>query len=184
MQHFLLQTAILERLCGPLCEAVTGEAEGQAMLERLERANLFLVPLDDERHWYRYHHLFAEVLRQRLQRLHPERVADLHRRASAWYAHHGLIRDAVHHALAAADFAQAARLIEQAAEAMAKRGEIATLRAWLERLPADADPCAGGNSASGTAGCSPWTASLDAAERLLQDLERRREIPALRQRAA
>ena len=137
VQHFLLQTAILERLCGPLCEAVTSEPAGQAMLERLERANLFVVSLDDERHWYRYHHLFAEVLRQRVQRLYPERIAHLHKRASAWYADHGLIRDAVRHALAATDFAQAAQLIEQSADAMAKRGEIATLRTWLETLPAD-----------------------------------------------
>jgi LuxR family maltose regulon positive regulatory protein len=80
VQRFLLQTAILERLCGPLCEAVTGEPAGQAMLERLDEANLFLVPLDDERYWYRYHHLFAEMLRQRLQRMHPERIAPLHQR--------------------------------------------------------------------------------------------------------
>lgn len=173
VQDFLLQTAILERLCGPLCEAVTGESAGQAMLERLDQANLFVVPLDDERHWYRYHHLFAEVLRQRLQHLHPERVARLHQQASAWYAHHGLIRDAVHHALAAADFEQAACLIEQTADLIAKRGEIATLRTWLAALPTD--------QIRARVQLCLWygwllalDSQLDAAERLLQDLERPR----------
>jgi ATP/maltotriose-dependent transcriptional regulator MalT len=173
VQHFLLQTAILERLCGPLCEAVTGKTAGQAMLERLDQDNLFVVSLDDERHWYRYHHLFAEVLRQRLRHLYPERVARLHQRASAWYARHGLIHDAVHHALAAADFAQAARLIEQTADRMAKRGEIATLRAWLERLPADQI-----RAREELCLWHGWLLALDgrfdAAERLLQDLERPR----------
>jgi LuxR family maltose regulon positive regulatory protein len=170
VQEFLLATAILERLCGPLCAAVAGAAEAQEMLERLERANLFLVPLDDERRWYRYHHLFADVLRQRLQRLYPERVAGLHGVASAWYAERGLIRDAVHHALAAADFARATPLIEQAAESMTKRGEVATLRAWLDRLPAD--------DIRARAGIGLWRAlllaldgQLDAADRLLETLE-------------
>ncbi|HLZ63376.1 MAG TPA: LuxR C-terminal-related transcriptional regulator [Ktedonosporobacter sp.] len=135
VQSFLLQTAILEHLCGSLCEAVTGEPDGQVMLERLEEANLFLNPLDDERQWYRYHHLFAEMLRQRLQRAHPDRVALLHQKASAWFAQHGLIREAVHHALAAADTAQAARLIEQAFNSLVRRGEIATLQGWIAALP-------------------------------------------------
>jgi LuxR family maltose regulon positive regulatory protein len=135
VQSFLLQTAILERLCGSLCEAVTGETEGQAMLEHLEEANLFLLPLDDERRWYRYHQLFAEVLRQRLQRVQPDLVARLHQRASAWYAQHELIREAVHHALAATDFAQAARLIERAFNSLVRRGEIATLQRWAAALP-------------------------------------------------
>ena len=135
VQSFLLQTAILERLCGPLCEAVTGESGGQAMLERLEEANLFLLPLDDERRWYRYHQLFAEMLRQRVQRVQPEQVARLHQRASAWYAQHELIREAVHHSLAASDFAQAAHLIEQAFNSLVRRGEIATLQRWAAALP-------------------------------------------------
>lgn len=176
VQAFLLQTAILERLQGSLCEAIIGEqgaeAGGQAMLEQLEQANLFLVPLDDERRWYRYHQLFAEALRHRLQRRHPALVPELHRRASVWYERQGLTHDAVHHTLAAADFAQAARLIEQIAELTAKRGELATLRAWLEALPAEllrsrAELCL----------WQGWLLALigqfDAAERLLQDLERR-----------
>src|SRR5205085_8258251 len=111
IQTFLLQTAILERLEGSLCEALIGgtrepggEASGQAMLEQLEQANLFLMPLDDQRLWYRYHQLFAEALRHRLQRGQPAQVPELHRRASTWYEQHGLLRDGVHHALAAADF--------------------------------------------------------------------------------
>src|SRR6266566_9131417 len=139
VQTFLLQTAILERLQGSLCEAVLGEqrgaASGQAMLEQLEQANLFLTPLDDERRWYRYHQLFAEALRHRLQRKHPTLVPELHRRASAWYEQQGLTHDAVHHALAATDFVQAARLIEQAFNSLLMRGEIATLQRWAAALP-------------------------------------------------
>ncbi len=142
VQTFLLQTAILERLEGSLCEAVMGvmrepggEASGQAMLEQLEQANLFLVPLDDEQRWFRYHQLFAEALRHRLQRKHPTLVLELHRRASAWYEQQGLTHDAVHHALAAADFERAARLIEQAFNALVRRGEIATLQRWAAALP-------------------------------------------------
>ncbi len=139
VQTFLLQTAILERLQGSLCEAVMGEpggeASGQAVLEQLEQANLFLMPLDDERLWYRYHQLFAEALRHRLQRRQPDLVPELHRRASAWYEQHGLVREAVHHALAATDFALAARLIEQAFNSLVRRGEIATLQRWAAALP-------------------------------------------------
>jgi LuxR family maltose regulon positive regulatory protein len=139
VQSFLLQTAILERLQGSLCEAVIGEhggeTSGQAMLEQLEQANLFLISLDDERLWYRYHQLFAEALRHRLQRKHPALVPELHRRASAWYEQQGLTRDAIYHALAATDFAQAARLIEQAFNALVRRGEIATLQRWAAALP-------------------------------------------------
>jgi LuxR family maltose regulon positive regulatory protein len=139
VQTFLLQTAILERLEGSLCEAVLGkydgEVGGQAMLEQLEQANLFLVPLDEERWWYRYHQLFAEALRHRLQRTHPALVPELHRRASAWYEQQGLIHDAVSHALAAADFKRAARLIEHAFLSLVRRGEIPTLHRWAAALP-------------------------------------------------
>ncbi len=179
VQTFLLQTAILERLQGSLCEAVMGvmrepggEASGQAMLEQLEQANLFLTPLDDERLWYRYHQLFAEALRHRLQRRQPDLVPELHRRASTWYEQQGLVRDAVHHALTAADFEQAARLIEHTAELTAKRGELATLRSWLEALPDEL-------LRSRVELClwQGWLLALsgqyDGAERLLQDLEPR-----------
>jgi len=137
LQTFLLQTSILDRLTAPLCDVVIGSTESEAVLEQLERANLFLVPLDEERSWYRYHHLFAEVLHSRLQQIHPSRVAELHARAAGWYERHGLVADAVHHALAAADFAYAMHLIEQAAETLLKQSEITTLLTWLRALPAD-----------------------------------------------
>jgi LuxR family maltose regulon positive regulatory protein len=176
VQIFLLQTAILERLQGSLCEAVMrqpgGEANGQAMLEQVEQANLFLTPLDEERRWYRYHQLFAEALRHRLQHSQPDLVPELHRRASTWYEQHGLVGDAVHHALAAADFEQAARLIEHTAELMAKRGEIATLRAWLEALP-DALVRSRVELCLWQGWLLALSGQYDAAERLLQDLERR-----------
>src|SRR6185295_15057102 len=104
VQTFLLQTSILGRLSGPLCDAVTGEAGGRAMLEALDRGNLFLVPLDDRRRWYRYHHLFSDMLRARLLDEQPGLVPELHRRASHWYEQNGELSQAIGHALAAADF--------------------------------------------------------------------------------
>lgn len=135
VQAFLLQTAILDRLSGPLCDAVTDRHDGQAMLERLERGNLFTVPLDDERHWYRYHHLFAEFLRARLARTQPDQVATLHARAASWHEGEGAIAAAVGHALAGEDAERAARLLELVAEPMWMSGELMTLLGWLEALP-------------------------------------------------
>lgn len=112
VQGFLLKTAVLGRMCGPLCEAVTDEMDGEAMLARLEAANLFLVPLDDQRRWYRYHHLFAEVLRHQLQRANPDAIPALHRRAARWYAQNELVEEALEHAFAGEDFAWAADVIE------------------------------------------------------------------------
>src|SRR5207244_9696552 len=110
----LLQTSILDRLHGSLCDAVTGQEEGSERLEALERGNFFVVPLDDTRQWYRYHHLFAEVLAAQLRAEQPDLLAPLHRRASAWYEQHGSAADAIRHALAAEDFARAANLVELA----------------------------------------------------------------------
>jgi LuxR family transcriptional regulator, maltose regulon positive regulatory protein len=135
VRSFLLQTSVLGRLSGALCDAVVASTGSQAMLRRLERASLFLVPLDDERRWYRYHHLFAEVLRSQLQQAHPELVTELHRRAGTWYAGHGMAAEAVDHLLAGEDFVGAADLIEQAGVTAFKRSEMATLRRWLETLP-------------------------------------------------
>ncbi|HJT55028.1 MAG TPA: LuxR C-terminal-related transcriptional regulator [Ktedonobacteraceae bacterium] len=135
VQSFLLHTSILERLSGPLCEAVTGEPGGQAMLEALERANLFVVALDDERRWYRYHHLFAEVLRSRLQQTEYALVPELHRRASAWYEEHGFVPEAVQHALASSDFEHAASVIEQRGRQIILQGQIQTMLTWLGALP-------------------------------------------------
>ena len=118
VQAFLLQTSILDRLSGPLCDAVTGQGGGKAMLEALDRGNLFLVPLDDRRRWYRYHHLFADVLQARLLDEQPDQVPDLHRRASAWYEQNGERSEAIRHALAADDFERAADLVELAIPAM------------------------------------------------------------------
>ncbi len=135
IQHFLVQTSILERLSGPLCEAVTEQPKSQAILEKLEQSNLFIVPLDDQRGWYRYHHLFTDVLRRQLQQSQPELIPLLHHRAAAWYEQQGFINEAVQHALAAADHQWAALLMEQAATMMLLRGERNTLQQWLQGLP-------------------------------------------------
>ncbi|HLE29010.1 MAG TPA: LuxR C-terminal-related transcriptional regulator [Anaerolineales bacterium] len=135
VQAFLLQTSILDRLTGSLCDAVTEQGGGQAMLERLERANLFIVPLDDERTWYRYHRLFADLLLKRLGETHPELAPTLHQRASAWHEQNGLMAEAIDHALAAKDFERAAGLIERIAEATLMRSESATLLKWINALP-------------------------------------------------
>jgi LuxR family maltose regulon positive regulatory protein len=135
VQTFLLQTSILGRLSGPLCDAVTGQGGGKAMLEALDRGNLFLVPLDDRRRWYRYHHLFADVLQARLLDEQPDQVPDLHRRASAWYEQNGERSVAIGHALAAEDFERAAALVELAIPAMSRTREEAMVRGWLEVIP-------------------------------------------------
>jgi LuxR family transcriptional regulator, maltose regulon positive regulatory protein len=137
LRAFLLQTSVLERLCGPLCDAVTGHTSGQELLEQVERANLFLVPLDEVRGWWRYHHLFADLLRVRLAREQPERLPELHHAAAAWCEQHGLVDDAVRHALAAGELAWVARLIEQHWDAMLWRSENVTFRRRLQALPAE-----------------------------------------------
>ncbi|MBL7065917.1 MAG: tetratricopeptide repeat protein [Anaerolineae bacterium] len=159
VQTFLLQTAILDRLTGPLCDAVLrisesanqrlvdsptrfladsltrSFADSQVMLEYLERNNLFVVPLDNERRWYRYHRLFADLLRQRLQQTQPDLVPTLHRRASEWFEQNGLMAQAIEHTLSAENLGRAGGLIEQAAEATLMRSEIATLLRWVDALP-------------------------------------------------
>ena len=120
---------------GPLCEAVTGQPGGKARLETLQRGNFFIIPLDDRRHWYRYHHLFADVLRMNLMVEQPDIIPVLHRRASEWYEQNGLAADAIRHALAAEDFERAADLIEQAFTEMSRSRQEATLLGWLRALP-------------------------------------------------
>jgi ATP/maltotriose-dependent transcriptional regulator MalT len=137
VRGFLLVSSVLERLSGGLCDAVTGRTDSQRLLEGIERANLFLVPLDEVRGWWRYHQLFADLLRARLQQQQPERVPELHRAAAAWLEAHGLADEAVRHGLAAGDAAWAARLIERHADALLLRGEGATLARWLAALPAE-----------------------------------------------
>jgi LuxR family maltose regulon positive regulatory protein len=162
IQAFLLQTAILDRLTAPLCDAILGighrnldaagpipsllaelqdpgsDLESQIMLEYLESSNLFIIPLDDEHCWYRHHRLFADLLRKRLRQwLGAEGLAALHQRASVWYERNGLLPDAVDHALRGRDFERAARLVEAVAEATFKRSEVATFLGWMERLPVE-----------------------------------------------
>ena len=137
VRTFLLETSILERLSGSLCDAVTDRTGSQALLEQVERAGLFLVPLDEARGWWRYHHLFADLLRARLEQ-QSERATELHRNAAGWYEQHGLADDAVRHAVAAGDTAWAARLIEQHFDmGYYLRGEAATIQRWLSALPDD-----------------------------------------------
>ena len=135
VRSFLLQTSILERLNGSLCDAVTGQEEGRMRLEALQRGNFFLIPLDDKRHWYRYHHLFADVLHMHLMTEQPEQVSVLHRRASEWYEESGSPADAIRHALAGGDFERSADLIERAQPAMGQTRQEAALLGWLRALP-------------------------------------------------
>jgi LuxR family transcriptional regulator, maltose regulon positive regulatory protein len=137
VRAFLLETSVLERLSGELCDAVTGRSGSQAMLQHIERAGLFLVPLDEVRGWWRYHHLFAGLLRARLEQEQPGRVQELHRAAAAWSDEHDLGDAAVRHALASGDTARAARLVERHVETLLGRSEGATLHRWLSALPAE-----------------------------------------------
>jgi LuxR family maltose regulon positive regulatory protein len=136
--NFLLQTSILDRLCGPLCDAVTGDSAGQSILENLEHANLFITSLDDEGKWYRYHHLFAEVLQERLRQSQPEEISSFYRRASEWFEGSGSIAEAIEYALRGRDWPRAIRLIEANMEGARLRGEIFTLLRWLGALPDEA----------------------------------------------
>jgi LuxR family transcriptional regulator, maltose regulon positive regulatory protein len=140
---FLLRTSILDRLCGPLCDAVVGDSaepvDGQAMLEALEEMNLFVIPLDDERHWYRYHHLFADVLRKRLQHQVPHLLPELHRRASQWYEQNELIAESIQQAIAAGDQDRAAQLIEQNGCLLLMSGEVATMLNWADSIEFQSD---------------------------------------------
>jgi LuxR family transcriptional regulator, maltose regulon positive regulatory protein len=137
VRDFLLRSAVLDRLTGPLCDAVLARDDSGAMLQTLERANLFLVALDDRREWYRYHQLFADVLRARLAGEQPEQVPVLHERASQWYEQHDLADEAVQHALAAQDVDRAARLVEQAVPMIRRQRREAVVAGWLAALPDD-----------------------------------------------
>jgi len=135
IRNFLLQTSILDRFCAPLCNAVTGQEDGRVMLETLERDNLFVIPLDDQRQWYRYHHLFAEVLQAHLQELQPDPVSTLHRRASIWFEQNDLPADAIRHALAAKDFDRAASLAELAWPVSRWPVQFIAWLGWVNALP-------------------------------------------------
>jgi LuxR family maltose regulon positive regulatory protein len=135
VRDFLLRTAVLERLTGPLCDAVTGGTDGTRTLVDLERGNLFVVPLDIERSWYRYHHLFADVLHARLLAEHPDELASLHGRASDWFAARGQAADAVRHALAAGNVDRAAYLMEEALPGLRRARQDSLLHHWMRSLP-------------------------------------------------
>jgi len=136
VRDFLLKTSILDRFTAPLCNALTGREDSHDVLLALEQGNLFTVPLDESRQWYRYHHLFADLLRHRLQRVGaPDRVARLHMKASRWYEAEGLTGDAVHHALTVSNWERAATLILNVGETMLKSGRVNPLLAWLQALP-------------------------------------------------
>ncbi|GCE17638.1 hypothetical protein [Dictyobacter kobayashii] len=135
VQHFLLHTAILNQLSEPLCNVLTGRENGQIMLELLEQGNLFIIPFDEKRHWYRYSQLFGDFLYNRLQYLYPQLVLVLHRRASAWYEQNNFMAEAVDHSLAATDFERAVRLIRRVGKIFEQNGEITTLLRWLNTLP-------------------------------------------------
>ena len=136
-RSFLLETSVLERLSGGLCDAVTGRTDSQAILQQVEQAGLFLMPLDEVRCWWRYHPLFADLLRARLRQEQPSRIPALHRNAAAWSEEHGLADDAVRHALAAGEPVWAARLIERNIDGLFLLGESTTVERWLAALPAE-----------------------------------------------
>ena len=135
IQEFLLKTSVLDHLTAPLCAAVTGSGDSRTILTQLDQANLFVVPLDDERRWYRYHRLFADLLHSHLEQIQPDQVPALHLRASEWYEKNGLVAEAVGHALAAGDIQRVACLVEGNALATIYHGELTTLLGWLDALP-------------------------------------------------
>jgi LuxR family maltose regulon positive regulatory protein len=134
VRTFLLQTSILDRMTGELCDNLTGRSDSQALLRQLDQANLFLVPLDEQRQWYRYHHLFAELLRSQLREAASDQVPELHRRAVRWYEQNGLESEAIKHALAAGDQSHAARIVEQNAMARLMRGDSITILNWIDAV--------------------------------------------------
>jgi LuxR family maltose regulon positive regulatory protein len=138
IREFLLKTSILERMTAGLCDAVLGRSDSQRILRHLVRSNMFIVPLDDERRWYRYHNLFADLLRSRLDQISPDQIAFIHRRTSEWYEQRGWLAPAVHHSLAADDIQRVARLVEGNAIALVQHRELRTLIRWLGALPDEA----------------------------------------------
>ena len=177
VQDFLMLTSILDRMNGSLCDALTGQEGGRATLEDLDKRNLFLVPLDDRRQWYRYHHLFADVLQARLLDEQPGRVAELHRLASDWHESNGDRVEAIRHAMAGEDFPAAAALVELEMPVMRRERREPTLRAWLEQLPSEVlrvrpALC---NALGGT---RLSTGTMDGVDSLLQDAQRWLDDPA------
>ena len=176
VRRFLVSTCILDRLSGPLCDSVTGQHGGKAMLDSLDRANLFVVPLDNSRRWYRYHHLFADVLHTHLMDERPAEVAGLHRRAGQWYEQHGETSPAVRHAIAAGDVERAAGLIELAIPGLRRTRQDATIRGWVDVIPDEVvrvRPVLG----VALAGALMAAGEFDDVERRLRDAERWLDTP-------
>ena len=155
VQQFLARTSILSRFCAPLCEAVTGSAGAAGIIDIIERQNLFIVPLDDARQWFRYHHLFGQMLRSELSRTEPDIVPTLHERASAWHREAGSTNEAISHAYAAADVGGVVNLIAQHWYAYVESGQVATVRSWLNLL---GDDVVSGQPVA--AHCAAWAAAL------------------------
>jgi LuxR family maltose regulon positive regulatory protein len=170
MREFLLQTAILRRMNGPLCDALTGRTDGQTILDELERANLFVASLDDERSWYRYHRLFAEVLGTRMRQRQSDEYPRLHRRAADWLAENDFAAEAIYHALSAGDYEYAAQVIETYAASMLMRGEMITLLKWLQSVEVYVrlSPSLSISKAWALA----FTGQLEIVEHLIRDAER------------
>ncbi len=171
IQEFLLKTSILSQMTAPLCNAVTGRDDSQSILAYLEQANLFLVPLDDERRWYRYHHLFADLLRSRLEQTQPDQAPALHRRASEWHGQNGLVAEAASHAFAAGDMEQVTCLVAGNALAMLARSELVTLIGQLNALPNDV-LCSRPWLCIARAWALAYAGQLNAIESMLQNAEK------------
>src|SRR6266566_8460953 len=136
-QRFLLHTSVLDRMNAEICQALTGEPASQAILEEMERANLFLIPLDEERRWYRFHTLFREVLLARLQATQPEQITRLHQEAALWYQRQGWLHEAIPHALATREYPFVAALLEECVERLSQQGELQTLLTWIKQIPVE-----------------------------------------------
>ena len=172
VQHFLLQTSIVSRLCGSLCDAITESADGQEMLEYLERENLFLVPLDDRREWFRYHRLFADFLNSALERRLPDQVAELHRRAARWYLAHDQPDEGFQHAVKGEDAELAVQIFDRYGNAKLTSGEVSVVKRWVDTLPQEwyaMYPVLG----LARAGFLAFTGAFDASLRCLDDVEQR-----------
>jgi LuxR family transcriptional regulator, maltose regulon positive regulatory protein len=174
MRAFLLQTSVLERLSGELCDAVTGRTDSQAMLQAIERAGLFLTPLDEVRGWWRYHSLFADLLRARLQQDQPGASPALHSAAAAWFEGRGLVHETIEHALAAGEPSMAVRMIERNMHALLESGEGATVDQWVAALPAELVSTRPQLRVAQALWVT-WSGRLAEAERLIADAERVRE---------
>jgi LuxR family maltose regulon positive regulatory protein len=172
LRRFLLQTSILDRLCGPLCDAITGKEDGQAMLETLERENLFLGPLDDSREWFRYHPLFADFLHEELNRHHPDEVSDLHRRAARWYLANDLPEPAFHHGFEGSDADLVVQIFDRYVTTKLNSGEIRLVGRWVDALPAEwysLYPVLG----LARVGFLVYTGAFEASKRYIDEVEQR-----------